>query len=134
MPSRIIAQYQVYCEEMAFHPAIEHMLFRILEVSSASMHGLDNIIMGGIQAFGSLDNIASTLRTTQGVSSNWEKETEKQLSDAKRYLKGDFRLHMSRDERCAYHCTVYALSSPTDFSIKGTCSHVLDIRCDACWG
>lgn len=79
MPSRIIAQYKAYYEEIAFHLASEHMLFRILEVCSASMqkslHGLDYIITEGVQAFESLDNIASTLRTTQGVSSKWEKET-----------------------------------------------------------
>ena len=41
---------------------------------------------------------------------------------------------MSRDERCADHCTVYALSSPNDPSFKSTCSHAHDIRCDACCG
>ena len=131
-------QYQAYCKEIGFHPASKHTLFRILEVCSVSMqkslHGLDYIITEGVQAFESLDNIASTLRTTQGVSSNWEKETKQQLLDAKRYLKADFRLHVSRDERCADHCTVYALSSLTDLSSKGMCSHVHDIRCDACHG
>ena len=138
IPSRIIAQYQAYCEEIGFHLASERTLFRILEVCSASMqkslHGMDYIITENVQAFESLDDIASTLRTTQGVSSNWEKETKQQLLDAKRYLKADFRLHVSRDERCADHCTVYALSSTTDLSINGMCSHVHDIRCDACRG
>ena len=138
IPSKIIAQYQAYCEEIEFHPASERTLFRILDVCSASMqkslYGLDYIITEGVQAFESLDDIASTLRTAQGVSSNWEKETKQQLSDAKRYLKADFRLHVSKDERCADHCTVYALSSPTDLSFKAMCSHVHDIRCDACRG
>ena len=39
---------------------------------------------------------------------------------------------MSKDERCADHCTMYALSEPNDPPFKGTCSHVHDIRCDAC--
>ena len=99
-----------------------------------SLHRLDYIITEGVQAFESLGDIASTLRTAQGVSSNWEKETKQQLSDAKRYLKADFRLHVSKDESCADHCTVYALSSPTDLSFKAMCSHVHDIRCDACRG
>ena len=41
---------------------------------------------------------------------------------------------MSKDERCADHCTMYALSDPNDPPFKGTCSHVHDIRCDACRG
>lgn len=41
---------------------------------------------------------------------------------------------MSKDERCADHCIVYALSNPTDSSYKGTCNHEHGIPCDACRG
>ena len=76
--------------------------------------------------------MVSTLKAAKAVTSHWEKETKQQLSDAKRYLKADFRLHVSKDERCADHCTMYELSEPNDPPSKGTCSHVHDIRCDAC--
>ena len=78
--------------------------------------------------------MVSTLKAAKAVTSNWEKEAKQQLSDAKRYLKADFRLHVSKDERCADHCTMYALSDPNDPPFKGTCSHVHDIHCDACCG
>ena len=99
-----------------------------------SLHGLDYITTDGVQAFEVLEDIVSTLKAANAVTSNWEKETKQQLLDAKRYLKADFRLHVSRDERCAHHCTVYPLSSPNDPSFKSTCTHAHDIRCDACCG
>ena len=138
IPSRIIAQYQAYCREIGFDPASERTLFRILEVCSASMqkslNGLDYITTDGVQALETLEDIVSTLKVENAVTSNWEKETKQQLLDAKRYLKADFRLHVSRDERFADHCAVYALSPPNDPSFKSTCSHAHDIRCDACCG
>ena len=138
IPSRIIAQYVAYCKDIRFEPASERALFRILEVCSASMqkslHGLDYITTEGVQGFECLENIVGTLRNEQAVSLSWEKESRQQLSDAKRYLKADYKLHVSRDERCVDHCTVYALSSRTDPSFKDTCDHAHDVACDACRG
>ena len=78
IPSRIIAQYQAYCREIGFDPASERTLFRILEVCSASMqkslHGLDYITTDGVQAFEALEDIVSTLKAANAVTSNWEKE------------------------------------------------------------
>ena len=98
-----------------------------------SLHGLDYITTDGVQAFDSLEDMVSTLKATKAVTFNWEKEVKQKLSDAKRYLKANFRLHVSKDVRCADHCTMYALSGPNDPPFKGTCSHVHDIRCDASW-
>ena len=138
IPSRIIAQYQAYCTDIGFEPASERTLFRILEVCSASMqkslHGLDYINTEGVQGFECLENIAGTLRNKQVVTSSWEKESKEHLSNAKRYLKADYKLHVSKDERCVDHCTVHALSSPTDPSFKADCDHVHNVVCDACCG
>ena len=131
IPSRIISQYQAYCTDIGFEPASERTLFRILEVCSASMqkslHGLDYINTEGVQGFECLENIAGTLRNKQVVTSSWEKESKEHLSNAKRYLKADYKLHVSKDERCVDHCTVHALSSPTDPSFKADCDHVLTL-------
>ena len=67
IPSRIIAQYQAYCREIGFDPASESTLFRILEVCSASMqrllHALHYITTEGVQAFDSLEDMVSTLKS-----------------------------------------------------------------------
>ena len=77
IPLRIFAQYQAYCREIGFDPDLT--LFRILEVCSASMqkslHGLDYITTDGVQAFETLEDIISTLKAANAVTSNWEKET-----------------------------------------------------------
>ena len=138
IPSRIIAQYQAYCTDIVFEPASERTLFRILDVCSASMqkslHGLDYLTTEGVQGFECLEKIAGTLRHKQAVTSSWEKESKQQLSNAKRYLKADYKLHVSKDKRCVDHCVVHALSSPTDPSFKANCDHVHNIICDACSG
>ena len=138
IPSRIIAQYQAYCTDIVFKPASERTLFRILDVCSASMqkslHGLDYLTTEGVQGFECLEKIAGTLQNKQAVTSSWEKETKQQLSNAKRYLKADYKLHLSKDERCVDHCVVHALSSSTDPSFKANCDHVHNIICDACSG
>ena len=124
IPSRIIAQYQAYCTDIVFEPASERTLFRILDVCSASMqkslHGLDYLTTEGVQGFECLEKIAGTLRNKQAVTSSWEKESKQQLSNAKRYLKADYKLHVSKDERCVDHCVVHALSSPTDLHLRPT--------------
>ena len=105
-------------------------LFRILEVRSASMqkslHGLVYIPNEGlgVRGFECLEKIVGTLRNKQAVTSSWEKESKQHLSNAKGHLKADYKLHVSKDERCVDHCTVHALSSPTNPSLKANCNHV----------
>lgn len=48
-----------------------------------SLHGLDYITTDGVQAFEALEDIVSTLKAANAVTSNWEKETKQQLLDAK---------------------------------------------------
>ena len=119
-------------------PASKRTLFRFLDVCSASMqeslHGLDYFISEGVQGCEFLEEIAGTLRNKQAVTSSWEKDTKQQLSNAKRYLKADYKLHVSKDERCIDHCAVHALSSPTVPLFKANCDHVHNIICDACSG
>ena len=59
-----------------------------------SLHGLDYITTDGVQAFHSLEDMVSTLKAAKAVTPNWEKEAKQQLSDAKRCLKADLRLHV----------------------------------------
>ena len=90
--------------------------------------------MEGVQGFECLENIVGTLRNEQEVSLSWERESTQQLLDAKRYVKANYKLHVSRDEMCVDHCTVYPLRSRTDPSFKDTCDHAHAIACDTCRG
>ena len=54
------------------------------------------------------------------------------LKEAKRYLKTDFKAHVGRDKNSSDHCTVHALSDPSNLNLSGECQHCHDTRCDRC--
>ena len=119
IPSRIIEQYAAYCKEEAFEPAGERSLFRILDVFSApmqkSLQGLDNFTAAGAQAFQNLEGVVHTLEEN-GSRREWAEAKIKAPREAKRYLKTDFKVHISRQEDCRDQCTVHALSDPSESS------------------
>ncbi|KAL9976835.1 hypothetical protein ACROYT_G014170 [Oculina patagonica] len=135
IPSRIIHQYTSYCKEQEFEPASERSLFRMLEICSASMqkslHGLDNITAEGTEAF---DNLLSTIETLMenGADEHWAQKMGQAMKEAKRYFKTDFKAHVGRGENSSAHCTVYALSDPTNLDFRVECQHPHDTGCDRC--
>ncbi|KAK3747904.1 hypothetical protein QZH41_010207, partial [Actinostola sp. cb2023] len=137
IPSRIIEQYTAHCKQEAFEPAGDRSLFRILDVCSASMQkslqGLDNVSAAGTEAF---QNLVAVVRALQenGASGGWAENAIKGLKDAKKYLKTDYKVHVSRDEECRDHCSVHALSDPSDNSADflGECDHNHSIHCERC--
>ena len=89
IPSRIIKQYQSYCESVAFEPYSERTLFRILEACSASkqvsLQGLDYIATEGVEAFDQLKSIVNVLQDN-GVDVTWANSIKQDLKAGKRYL------------------------------------------------
>ncbi|KAK3697374.1 hypothetical protein QZH41_002024 [Actinostola sp. cb2023] len=69
-----------------------------------------------------------------GTSSQWVEDTHKALKEAKRYLKTDFKVHVGRDEDCSDHCTVHALSDPSDNAteFRDDCMHNHSFKCERC--
>ena len=137
IPSRVIEQYAAYCKEEGFEPAGERSLFRILDVCSASMQkslqGLDNVTAAGAQAFQNLEGVVHTLEES-GSRREWGEAKIKALKEAKRYLKTDYKVHVSRQEDCRDHCTVHALSDPSESStdFQGECYHNHACHCERC--
>ena len=87
IPSRIIKQYQSYCESVAFEPYSERTLFRILEACSASkqvsLQGLDYITTEGAEAFDQLKSILNLLQDN-GVDVTWANSIKQDLKAGKR--------------------------------------------------
>lgn len=137
IPSRINEQYTSYCKHQDFEPASERSLFRMLEVCSASMQkslqGLDNLTAEGTEAFETMSGVVKSLQQ-HGADRQWVEAALKALKEAKRYLKTDFKAHISRDEDCIDHCTVHALSNPTSNSadLRGECGHDHSVQCERC--
>ena len=137
IPSRVIEQYAAYCKQESFKPAGDRSLFRILDVCSASkqksLQGLDNITSTGAQAFENLVDVVQALGE-DGAREGWVDNIIKALKEAKRYLKTDYKLHISREEDCTDHCTMHALSDPSDDSadLRGECNHNHKTNCERC--
>ena len=91
IPSRIIAQYNEFCNSTEFQPASDSTLFKILNVCSASkqksMQGLEYIATEGAQAFDSLTEIVDDLFDTGNADEAWKKGVKDKLKVARRYLK-----------------------------------------------
>ena len=137
IPSRVIKQYAAYCKQQSFQAASDRSLFRILDVCSASkqksLQGLDNVTSAGVQAFQNLVGVVQALEE-DGIRERWVEDKIKALKEAKRYLKLDYKLHISRDEECTDHCIVHALSDPSDDSsdFRGKCYHNHKTNCERC--
>ena len=66
-----------------------------------------------------------------GLDDQIAKDMKALLMSAKNYLKTDYKLHVSRVEACADHCSVYALST-SEAEYLGQCEHEYNVSCDRC--
>ena len=71
-----------------------------------SLHGLDNITAEGTEAFDNLRAIIDTL-VENGKEQHWAETMRRDLKEAKRYLKTDYKTHVGRNENNSDHCTVH---------------------------
>ena len=135
IPSRIISQYQEHCTTSGFTPHSERTLFRIMEVCAASqqksLQGLDYIATDGSDAFDTLEEVVNTL-VSSGALADWGKNTKLSLKKDKRYLKSDFKTHVSLEDPCPDHCIIYALNDNTSRFFSGSCNHAHDLECPSC--
>ncbi|XP_071947533.1 uncharacterized protein [Antedon mediterranea] len=151
IPEQCILQYESYCQEKNFQPMSRSILRRVLSVCSASvrksLQGLDYISANGGKAFDDLENIVDKLGDCYEMGLTWAKQTNQKLKDAKRYLKGDYKvitilfkylvyillqIHISNHSEVADHCRAYALSSCEDKYYQTVCDHDHNARCDRC--
>ena len=135
IPSRIIDQYQRYCEQESFVPAGKRSLYRMIEVCAASQQkslaGLDNTTAEGNDAIDNMVEIVTSLHS-QGADDDWVKDAQQRLKEGKRYLKTEFKGHVGREEGCADHCTTYALSDPNQKRFARKCLQAHDMHCNNC--
>ena len=66
-----------------------------------------------------------------GLDEQIAKDMKALLMSAKKYLKTDYKLHVSRVEPSADHCSVYALST-SEPEYLGQCEHEHNVSCDRC--
>lgn len=98
IPSRLVKQYQAYCEETGFKPFGAATMLRILSACSAtvrkSLQGLDYTAAAGAKGFDDLCILIERLEDkglTKGTAKCWERS----LKEGKQYLKSDFKVKRS---------------------------------------
>ena len=135
IPSRIIQQYENYCAATDFQPLSKSTLHKIVSACAASqlksLEGLDYITNDGAKAFDTLKQVADTL-ANNGADVGSVKDMTMDIKSSKRYLKGDYRVHVASESSCPDHCIVYALNDTTSSQFKGQCTHNHTDTCDRC--
>ena len=133
--ARIIKQYVSYCKEIPFNPLSERELYRVLKYCPAqqnkALQGLDNISADGLRGVEKLENVIRKLGE-RGKSSEWVTGVINLLMAFKSYLKDSYRLHVSTSSRCPDHCSMFALSDPSEPEFSEECDHAHDLVCNDC--
>ena len=131
----IIKQYVSYCKEIAFNHLSERELYRVLMYCPAqqkkSTQGLDNISADGLRGVKRLENVIRKLGE-RGKSSEWVTGVINLLLAFETYLKDSSRLHVSTPSRCPDHCSMFALSDPSEPEFSEECDHSHDLVCNDC--
>ncbi|CAH3044080.1 unnamed protein product [Pocillopora meandrina] len=135
VPERLVKQYLAYCEETGFKALSRSTLLRILSVCAASvrksLQGLDYISSSGAEAFDDLCKVAEMLGDA-GQGMGWVKQQETNLRKSKRYLKSDYKVHVSKSSSVPDHCRPFALSDPKDPAYQSVREHDHNDACDRC--
>ena len=133
--ARIIKQYVLYCKVIAFNHLSERELYRVLKYCPAqqkrALQGLDNISADGLRGVEKLENVNRKLGE-RGKSSEWVTGVINLLMAFKSYLKDSYRLHVSTSSRCPDHCSMFALSDPSEPEFSEECDHAHDLLCNDC--
>ncbi|PFX27096.1 hypothetical protein AWC38_SpisGene8215 [Stylophora pistillata] len=110
-------------------------MLRILSKCSASvrksLQGLNNYAAEGARAFDDLAGIVANISTNVELDAK-KAEVLDALKAGKLYLKGDYKVHTSSSSEMADHCSVHALSDPSDKDFCQECNHQHDERCTQC--
>ena len=64
--------------------------------------------------------------------SSGQMKSHRTLKACKRYLKTDYKTHISSEERCKDHCTIFSLSDPNNTEHSKSCDHEHDLSCHEC--
>lgn len=133
--ARIIKQYVSYCKEIAFSHLSERELYRVFKYCPAqqkkALQGLDNISADGLRGVEKLENVIRKLGE-RGKRSEWVAGVINLLRAFKSYLKDSYRLYISTSSRCPDHCSMFALSDPSEPAFSEERDHSHDLVCNDC--
>lgn len=130
--SNLIKLYKLYCADNDFTPLSDSTLYQILKSCEASkrkcLKGLDNIAVDGTTAFDNILSLISKLNKTE----DWKSKVKSKLLNSRLYLKTEYKLHIKREDECAFHCLQYSLSDPKVGALSVRCEHLHQKECERC--
>ena len=96
IPSRLVDQYLHFCQETGFKPLGKSTLLKLISESCGAsvrkcMQGLDNYLAEGTKAFDDQRAIVDKLSQT-GMTNEKATQLKESLTEAKQYLKGDYKV------------------------------------------
>ncbi|VDI16834.1 Hypothetical predicted protein [Mytilus galloprovincialis] len=131
-PSSIVRQYKQYCEEENIVSLGTSTMYKILDECAASfrksVEGIDYFIAEGGRAFNDLEGILDKVEITQEKT----KELKTKLVEAKRYMKSDFKVHLTEENPVPDHCIGFALSDKESCFRRDCINHIHTETCLNC--
>ena len=134
IPTRIINQYYLYCQQMCltFVPLSSSSLFKLFDICKAStreaFQGLNNFVADGSAAFTQLYKLVDGL----DIDANEKERIITSLKRAKQYLKSDYKVHVSRSSEIADHRILFALNEKKSQWFNSSCAHEHKDLCIDC--
>ena len=134
IPTRIIRQYYIFCEENSpgFRPLGQSSLYSLLDVCKAStrksLQGINYFAADAGEAFDSIEKLIDELH----LDITKHRRLIENLKRGRQYLKSDYKVHISKSSTVGDHCATFALSDKSDKDFRQTCDHQHNDICDEC--
>lgn len=112
--------------------------YRILNVLSSAIRyrkstsGLDYKTNNALEAFDKLETTVCRLKEIGSIDQDEETALLNSLTNAKSYLRGDYKYHVRQASTVGDHCSTFSLSDVTNTKLRSTCDHEHDAVCQRC--
>ncbi|CAC5425772.1 unnamed protein product [Mytilus coruscus] len=130
------SQYtKVSAKNAILKPLAEHLYTGFLKYvmlrNKRALQGLDNITAAGMNSIDILSKLVQKLETF-GMSKPEFKYLTDIIQLINQFLKYEYKSHLNRLDGCTDHCTIMALSDPTESKLSASCNHNHERQCEKC--
>ncbi|XP_071150590.1 uncharacterized protein [Mytilus edulis] len=134
-PAAIIQQFKQYCAENEEIPLGDSTMFKILTECTANVRkafeGIDYFIAEGGRAFQDICNVVQELCQVGALTDQRATDYADIVQECKRYLKTDFKVHISELATVPDHCRIFALCDKEE-AFSCLCGHNHEMVCCNC--
>ena len=129
---QLVKVYTDHCSLIGYKPLSQSSSLRILEGCKTSqrkaLSGVYNYTADGYEGFEMIAKILQRLPLPKEDKNVFKLS----LKSALVYLKGNYHLHVCKENLCASHCRTFPLSNPKSKDFKESCRHSHSETCHDC--